>query len=104
MKLVTAYGEYDLTLRTGAYSLDGSLCVLAEMAGMPFARLTVCLGEQMAKDEACVDVNNCPWVEGFLKNNGLAEPTGRSVFSGFCKYPIYHFNTEKLEAKEDGVH
>jgi len=35
-------------------------------------------------------------IEGFLKTNDIAQPTGSYINSGFCRYPIYIFNEEKL--------
>lgn len=32
----------------------------------------------------------------FLKDHALAEPTGEVLHSGFCTYPVYRFNEEKL--------
>lgn len=66
----------------------------------PFATLTACLGEGERFNEpgfAYVDTNNMPGAEQFIKENGLGEPTGVRLRSGFCTYPLYKFNIDELK-------
>ena len=64
----------------------------------PFATLTVNLpGSLPEKDLAYVDTNNCPWAEEFLKETGLAQPTGETARSGYCEYPLCKFDVERIQ-------
>lgn len=44
-----------------------------------------------------IDVNNAPWLEGFLQENGFGYPTGRFRTSGFCNYPEYLLNWKSMQ-------
>lgn len=44
-----------------------------------------------------IDVNNAPWLEGFLSENGFGLPTQRFATSGFCNYPEYFFDIKKMK-------
>ena len=44
-----------------------------------------------------VDINNCPWATKFIKDNELGEFTGKYGKSGFCVYPLYKFNLDKIK-------
>jgi putative membrane protein len=48
-------------------------------------------------DKAFVDTNNCPWAEKFISDNKLGKPTGIKAASGYCVYPQYRFDMEKLK-------
>lgn len=102
---------YPVTLRFTKYTQNQALAVQligAAAPWSPFATLTVNLpdvpldilkmwfGENLPDTNtlAFVDTNNCPWVEEFLKDNGIAEDTGIQMPSGFCTYPLYRFNLE----------
>lgn len=83
------------------YSYNNRLAVQAyEEDEAPFAILTVNIpDEDLSDDVACtafVDTNNIEGIEQFLIWNGIAEPTGRCVCSGFCTYPEFIFNLEML--------
>lgn len=43
-----------------------------------------------------VDTNNHPTAEEFIERYGLGKPTGKYVRSGFCMYPEYVFDLDKL--------
>lgn len=45
----------------------------------------------------CVDTNNSPTAKHILKRLKIAEDTGRTLSSGYCVYPIYKLNNDKLE-------
>ena len=98
---VKSYGkEYDVSVRKQKY-VDGGLAIVLDyfdldyQCVMPFAKLTVNLG-RMNYGYAYVDTNNCPWAEEFIAENGLGEPTGDICCSGFCVYPLYKFDMEKI--------
>ena len=84
-------------LKTGVYTSNGTLAIRVMSNEGPYAVLTVNVDTEGATDNrAYVDVNNCPWAERFIKDNGLGEPTGWSCLSGFCVYPLYQFDLEKF--------
>ena len=59
--------------------------------------LTKCFGEMIGlKDCAYVDTNNFPHANQLL-DAGIATDTGYTKHSGFCTYPLWHFNHEFLE-------
>lgn len=43
-----------------------------------------------------VDINNMPELEKFIEENELGEFTGLTKRSGFCEFPLYMFNPDKL--------
>lgn len=46
-----------------------------------------------------IDVNNNPWALEFLEANQIAMPVGFSAYSGFCMYPLYQFDLDKLDTE-----
>lgn len=68
-----------------------------------FADLTVNITAPCPDYCGYVDTNKCPELEGFIEKHGLGEFTGLMGGSGFCSYPLYLFNPEKLReiAPED---
>lgn len=99
----TEFGHYDVILTEEEYTRGGlaieMITVENGVPEEPFTRLTVCLLPLDTKDKAAfVDTNNNPWAKKFLKENGLATDTGKSMSSGYCTYPLYKFNTEKFYA------
>lgn len=68
----------------------------------PWSEITVNLPGETLTDELCgfVDSNYCNTggsMPGFLVENGLAAPTGKVAFSGFCTYQEFRFNIEKID-------
>lgn len=70
---------------------------------MPYCDITVNLPDEMLSGEDCayVDVNNAPFLPRFLEENKLAEPTGMMGFSGWCCYPEYRFNMERVRSHKE---
>lgn len=62
----------------------------------PFANLTVNINAPCPDYCGYVDTNNCPELEDFIVEHGLGEFTGMIGSSGFCSYPLYMFNVERL--------
>ena len=95
----TDFGTYKVRTQPTKYLYTNNLAVLLDgVTQEPFATITVNLpghGELPA-DTAFVDTNNCPWAEDFLTKNGLAEKTNTEARSGYCIYPLYRFDMEKL--------
>ena len=98
-KCETEFGTYNVTIETSKYMLGDNLAIrLIEETGEPFAILSVNLPEwTLPNDKAFVDTNNCPWAEKFIADNKLGRPTGIKGTSGYCTYPQYRFDVEKLK-------
>ena len=43
-----------------------------------------------------LNVNDMPDIERFITDNDIGEFTGFTQRSGFCEYPLYLFNVDKL--------
>lgn len=92
---------YKLYLVAHKYVGNNSLAVLAmsleDGYDEDFATITVNLPWGFADDtHAYIDINNCPWAEKMLVENGYAKPTGDKMSSGFCTYPLYEFDLTKF--------
>ena len=92
--------EYELAPIKESYARDNSLAILLYDVKNEeeFTTLTVNLTESilLRQGHAFVDTNNNSWAEKFIKDNKLGKPTGKYAFSGYCKYPEYKFDLEKL--------
>lgn len=64
----------------------------------PYGVPTVNFPDADVLDECCafVDENNFPEIGLWFLEQGIAEPTGRYVESGFCAYPEFRFDTSKI--------
>lgn len=98
-KLKTEFGTYNVTIKTSKYLCGNNLYIeLDGKVAEPFAILTVNLPEwTLPNNIAFVDTNNCPWAEKFISDNKLGKPTGIKAASGYCTYPQYRFDMEKLK-------
>lgn len=104
MLKVESFGkEYIVTVKAGRY-MGGGLAITMDYEDedyhccMPFATLTVNLGDRLKENQAYLDTNNCPWAEDFVTDNKLGHDTGAVGFSGFCMYPLYEFDMEAIGA------
>ena len=62
----------------------------------PYAVLTTSLGEFISiKNSAYIDTNNCHFTDELL-TQGIAEATGLTKTSGYCRYPLWIFNEDFL--------
>lgn len=52
------------------------------------------------KGYAYIDTNNFPFAEELIKENGIGENTGIKGYSGWCEYPLYKINEDKLKEGE----
>ena len=98
------YGEGDMHVDVSTYHYGGGLRISLwdEKAG-PFTTLTVNLEgydvkEKFGDNYAFVDTNNFPEAEEFIKKHKLGEFTGLGGVSGYCTYPLYKFDLERLRA------
>ena len=89
---------YDVSLYVGEYRNNGRLAIiLIDGEGEDFADLTVNLSDERCPEGcAFLDTNNLPSAEDFVERNGLGEFTGYWGHSGFCSYPMYRFDTERI--------
>lgn len=70
----------------------------------PYGDISVNLGVKAPDYCAYVDLNNMPELVKFIEENDLGEFTGLTQRSGFCEYPLYMFNVDKLrELCPDGM-
>lgn len=93
-------GSVKLELEINAYLDNHRMYIgLIETDGEypePFADLTVNINAPCPDYCGYVDTNNCPELEDFIAEHGLGEFTGMMGSSGFCSYPLYMFNVERL--------
>ncbi len=129
MKIKSVYYPslaYEVTPIRTEYANNKNLAIqLMGEDGEPYAMLTVNLGQTrkrgikmettngqfdgrmkvlndtptLPEDMAYVDINNIPNAEEFIAENGLGTNTGIKMVSGFCVYPLYRFNLDKLERR-----
>lgn len=96
----------EVVAERSTYTYGNKLAViLTTVNGEPYATITVNLPDSYRlEDKNCafVDTNNCPWAERFICENDLGEFTGWYGFSGFCSYPMYRFNTDKIQMIQRG--
>lgn len=62
----------------------------------PYGDITVNLDGKAPDYCGYVDMNNMPELEKFIEEQGLGEFTGLVKQSGYCAYPLYSFNPERL--------
>ena len=96
MKL-KAWGEtFKLNTVIDSYRNNGNVYIgLISEDGEPFADLTVNI-KPLAENCAAVDTNDFPQAEELIKKYGLGERFAY-VQSGFCNYPVYEFNMDKVK-------
>ena len=108
MKLKSQYGkEYEVSIEINTYLNNGCMYIgLVEQGeySEPYGDLTVNLAGKAPDYCGYVDLNNMPELEKFIAENDLGEFTGLTQRSGFCEYPLYLFNVDKLrELCPDGM-
>lgn len=91
--------EFSLNTFVGQYSTNGNLYIGLHEDDGPFADLTTNIAS-LGDSCAAIDTNNCPWAEELIKRYKLGEKTGYSLRSGFCDYPVYRFNMDKVKEFE----
>ena len=79
-----------------SYSNNNTALELVCEDGIPLAVITVNLGDLLKRNMAYIDTNNCPWAENFLVDNDFGLPTGEYKVSGFCIYPLYQLDLERI--------
>ena len=100
MKIKTDFGTYeDISISISKYCKGDRLAImLNSMNEGPFTSLTVNLPEIVIKEnQAFVDTNNCTWAPEFIEQYSLGKATGEYGESGFCRYPLYEFDMDKIQ-------
>lgn len=64
---------------------------------LPYADVTVNVGALPYLESAIDTNNNGQGIIAFLVENGFGELTGDAIPSGFCVFPVFRFNEEKLK-------
>lgn len=99
MKYESKWGDETVELTMSQYAGSGNLFLeLINTEGEypePYGNITVNLGE-VPKYCGYIDTNNMPEIEKFIADNDLGDFTGLTLQSGFCEYPLYVFNVDKL--------
>lgn len=95
---VTSWGTtHNVKAKISEYRNNGNLYIGLHTKYEPYADLTVNIEKLSEKDEAAVDTNNCPWAEELIDKYELGLFTGRYLRSGFCSYPVYKFDLDKVK-------
>ena len=95
--------KFDVDLCLSRYVTNDRLYVGMMRDGIPFGDVTVNVDDPSLESligpyDAFLDTNNMTGaVCDFVEKNELAEPTGLFGMSGYCIYPLYHFDKEKLK-------
>ena len=77
---------------------------VSELLGKGTIDVTVNLSVAAPNYCGYLNVNDMPDIEKFITDNDLGEFTGFTQRSGFCEYPLYLFNVDKLrELCPDGM-
>ena len=102
---LSSYCGYEVELSRNSYENNGRLAVslICLPEHEPFGTISVNINYPLSRDEKSltfVDTNNYPGIEKWLRENQIAKPTGYYGRSGYCTYPEYRFDLEKLEEKK----
>ena len=62
----------------------------------PIAGLTVYIDEENRGSQAYLDTNNSPWAPELVQELGVARFLGKWGQSGYCTYPLYELDMDKL--------
>ena len=100
MKLETEFGTEEIQLEVEQYLHNGNLCISMyykeDGEWLPYGELTTNLPTRLPPYCGYVDTNNLSGVIDFIEKYGLGQNTGLEAQSGFCRYPMYLFDAEKL--------
>ncbi len=93
-------GDSEIQLDVQQYANNGRIAIsmITNEEGYPelFGSLTVNIDASAPDYCGYLDTNNLSNAEKFVTENGLGEFTGLTGRSGYCEYPLYLFNAEKL--------
>lgn len=99
--------NHKMTFEIGQYANNGNLYVglISHDDGYPepWQNLTVNLGVKCKECYAFIDTNhNGNEIVDWLVNNGIGQPTGYMIPSGFCVYPEFKFDMDALMQYVEG--
>jgi hypothetical protein len=93
-------GDSEIQLEIQQYANNGRLAIsmTTNEDGFPepYGSLTVNIDAAAPDYCAYLDINNLSNAEKFVTENGLGEFTGITARSGYCEFPLYMFNVNKL--------
>ena len=97
MTVNTDFGIYECTPVVRQYG-NGHIAIQLFCDEGPFATLTTNIDgiEEFEDDCSCLDTNNCPWAEEFVRDYDLGYFEGVYLYSGYCSYPVYRFNRDEI--------
>ena len=98
------YTDMSVSFRVSSYCDGGGLYIGIDyfddefQAMAPWCDMTVNIPETRLSSQKCafVDVNNAGYLVDFIRENGLGVQTGRVAHSGYCVYPEYEFDVDKI--------
>lgn len=100
MDKILSLGTKRVGLDFTFYGRNGNLCILLseleDNGFIPYGALTVNLQEKLSDYFAYVDTNNIPEAQKFIEDYELGKFTGLFGRSGYCLYPLYAFDSERL--------
>lgn len=96
-RLKTSFGEKIVEIKVMYYVYGNGLCLKFLEDGECYGYATVNFENKLPKYMAYVDTNDMPYIEEFIEKYRLGTNTGMYMKSGFCKYPLYHFDKAILQ-------
>jgi len=95
----TRYATYpDCSFSVNKYANNNHIAISIVSAEGPISNLTVNIDriEKYPEDCSCVDTNNFPEGTELIKKLSIGKPCG-ILSSGYCVYPVYKFDIEKVK-------
>ena len=100
----TEYATYsNCILEVNRYANNDHIAIsIFSLDEGPIAGLTVNIDgiERRDADCACVDVNNFPEAIRVIQELGIGKYLGYELVAGWCSYPVYEFDLNKIEEYE----
>lgn len=94
------YLETECYLEIAGYANNGNMAIVLRVAEGPLQDAhygTATINIHPVDDNyGFLDYNNMPLIPGIFERLGIAKFTGIKAESGYCRYPLYEFNMEKL--------
>lgn len=104
-EVATAFShEPNCILRRNEYSNNKHIALSVWCEDGPFANITVNLPEtkRHPKNFGFVDNNNFPQAIELIKELGIGKFAGEYAHSGWCAYPLYEFDLDKITECTEG--
>lgn len=93
----------EVSLHCSNYANNGNLAIVVKYfdedfeCWMQYGVLTVNFEEGLPEGYAYVDTNNFPCAKELIGSGKIGEWTGKTRVSGWCSYPLYRFDVEKIK-------